>query len=159
MPVRRGIALGLCLLAGAAAAARAAEPAGLLRDFGVGHVVVETRRQCLFLDVFLPRGGTQRAQGLMHIRALGEFEGMLFLTPQPAQVQMWMKNTYIPLDMIFVREDDRIAGIVARTTTLSEDLVRSPGPVTGVLEVNGGFAERHAVAPGDIVRLVMPERL
>jgi uncharacterized membrane protein (UPF0127 family) len=134
--------------------AGAAEPAELLRAFARGQTVVETRRQCLFLDVYLPQDGSQRAQGLMFIRELGEFEGMLFATPQPSQVQMWMKNTFIPLDMIFVSEDTRIAGIVARTATLSEELIRSPGPVSGVLEVNGGFAERHGVATGDKVTLL-----
>jgi uncharacterized membrane protein (UPF0127 family) len=106
--------------------ARAAEPAELLRAFARGQTVVETRWQCLFVDVYLPQDGAQRAQGLMFIRELGEFEGMLFATPQPAQVQMWMKNTFIPLDMIFVREDTRVAGIAAQTATLSEELIRSP---------------------------------
>jgi uncharacterized membrane protein (UPF0127 family) len=139
--------------------AGAAEPVELLRAFARGQAVVETRRQCLFLDVYLPQDAAQRAQGLMFIRELGEFEGMLFATPQPAQVQMWMKNTFIPLDMIFVREDMRVAGIAASTATLSEELIRSPGPVSGVLEVNGGFAERHGVAPGDTVTLLrLPAR-
>lgn len=144
------------LLAGlvAAGAAVAAEPVALLAEFGRGHALIVTRRQCLFLDVYLPEGEAQRAQGLMHIRELGEFEGMLFASPEPAFVNMWMRNTYIPLDMIFVAEGDRVVGIVAQTATLSDDIIRSPGPVTGVLEVNGGFSARHRVAPGDTVRLL-----
>jgi hypothetical protein len=153
--MRRSVVRLAWLLALLAGRAGAAEPAGLLRDFARGHVVIETRGQCLLLDVYLPRGAAQRAQGLMHIRRLDEFEGMLFVTDAPAIVTMWMKNTYIPLDMIFIGEDGRISAIAERTATLAEDLIRSPNPVTGVLEVNGGFAGRHGVTPGDSVKLVM----
>jgi hypothetical protein len=139
------------LLAMLAARAGAAEPAEWLREFARGQVVIETHSACIQLDVYLPRGAAQRAQGLMHIRQLGEFEGMLFQGESPAIVTMWMKNTYIPLDMIFIGEDGRISAITERTATLSQDLIRSPGPVTAVLEVNGGFAGRHGVAPGDRV--------
>lgn len=149
--MRRALPWIAGLLVVLAARADAAEPSDLLSNFARGHALIETRAQCLLLDVYLPRGAAQRAQGLMHIRELGEFEGMLFVAEQPAIVTMWMKNTWISLDMIFIGEDGRIAGIAERTPTLSEDLIRSPVAVSGVLEVNGGFAGRHGVTHGDRV--------
>jgi len=62
---------------------------------------------------------------------------------------MWMKNTYIPLDMLFIGADARIIGIAERTTPLSEATISSPGPALAVLELNGGFAARHGVGAGD----------
>jgi uncharacterized membrane protein (UPF0127 family) len=67
---------------------------------------------------------------------------------------MWMKNTYIPLDMLFIRANGTIAGIAANTTPFSEATISSGKPVTGVLEVNGGFAARHGVAAGDRFRVI-----
>lgn len=116
--------------------------------------MIETEHRCHFLDVYLARTAEERAQGLMYIRELGEFEGMLFATSAPAAVSMWMKNTYIPLDMLFIRADGTIARIAADTTPFSEDTIRSGEPVTGVLEVNGGFAARHGVRPGNRFRLM-----
>lgn len=92
---------------------------------------------------------TQREVGLMNRQSLGEDAGMLFLFPRDVQYGFWMKNTYIPLDMLFIGRDGRIAGITAQTTPLSETTLSSPGPVLGVLELNGGFAARHGVRPGD----------
>jgi hypothetical protein len=130
-------------------AAWAAAPAHLLQDFARAQGMIETRRACHLLDLYLALTPAQRAQGLMHIRELGHYEGMLFPSPAPAPATMWMKNTLIPLDMLFIREDGTIARIAARTTPLSEETIDSGEPVTAVLELNGGFAERHAVAAGD----------
>lgn len=136
------------------AAARAAEPSRLLEGFSRGQAVIETRTACHLLDVYLALSPEQRAQGLMYIRELGEFEGMLFLAQQPALLSMWMKNTYIPLDMLFIGANGKIAMIAAGTTPLSTETIRSKEPVTGVLELNGGFAARHDVVPGDRFELV-----
>jgi len=136
---------GLLLAAGAA---RAAEPAGLLDGFDRARAMVETPLACHLLDIWLAITPRQRAQGLMYIRELGEYEGMLFPTQQPSIVSMWMKNTYIPLDMLFIREDGTVAAIAAQTQPLSERTIASPEPVVGVLELAGGFAARHRVEPG-----------
>jgi uncharacterized membrane protein (UPF0127 family) len=132
-----------------AAIAHAAEPEGLLDGFSRGRGMIETDHACHLLDIYLAVTPGQRAQGLMYIRELGEYEGMLFPTRQAAVVNMWMKNTYIPLDMLFIRGDGKIVGITANTTPLSETTVSSKQPVTSVLELNGGFAARHGVAAGD----------
>ncbi len=140
-------AIALALLG--AIPARAAEPAGLLEHFARAHGLIETRRACHLLDLYLALTPQQRAQGLMHVREIGEFEGMLFPTREPAPASMWMKNTYISLDMLFIGADGTIARIAARAVPLSEETISSGEPVVGVLELRGGFAERHAVAAGD----------
>jgi uncharacterized membrane protein (UPF0127 family) len=131
------------------ASAHAAEPARLLADFGRGRAIIETRTACHLLDLWFALTPEQRSQGLMNIRELGEYEGMLFVSRQPAMLRMWMKNTYVSLDMLFIRGDGRIESIAARTSPFSEATISSDGEVTAVLELNGGFAERHGVARGD----------
>jgi hypothetical protein len=141
-------------LATAGSIARAAEPASYLSEFRRGHAVLETRRGCIYLDLYFAEGREQRAQGLMFIRELGAFEGMMFDSGQPEEISMWMKNTYIPLDMVFLTGDGHIAGIAADTKPLSEDLIRSPGAINAVLELNGGFARRYGLRTGDRLILV-----
>jgi hypothetical protein len=103
------------------------------------------------VSVEIARTDAERAKGLMHRRALAPDAGMLFLFDETAEHPFWMKNTRIPLDMIFIGEDGRVVGIVARA--VPGDLSpRSAGPSRYVLEVNGGWAEAHGVAPGDRVR-------
>jgi hypothetical protein len=126
-----------------------AEPVRLLSEFSRARAMIETRTVCHLLDIYLAVTPAQRGQGLMYIRELDEFEGMLFPTRQPVVVNMWMKNTYIALDMLFIRENGTVAVIAANTTPLSEQTVSSQEPVTAVLELNAGFARRHGVEPGD----------
>jgi uncharacterized membrane protein (UPF0127 family) len=94
----------------------------------------------------------KRARGLMFRRSLPDGHGMLFeFGPRETEVTMWMKNTYIPLDMIFIRADGTIRHIAENTTPLSEAIVPSNGPVKGVLEVIAGTSRRLGLAPGDRV--------
>jgi uncharacterized protein len=93
----------------------------------------------------------QQAKGLMFRRELPEGQGMLFDFGHEQPTSFWMKNTYIPLDMIFIRGDGRIAKIAENTVPLSEALVPSGGPVRAVLEVIGGTAKKLGIAPGDRV--------
>ena len=138
------------------AAARAAEPAGYLENYPRASAMIETHRACHILELYLAVTPQQRAQGLMFIRELGEYEGMLFSTSQPAMASMWMKNTYISLDMLFITADGSIAGIAASTTPLSEATITAPKPVTGVLELSAGFAARHRVRAGDRFAMLTP---
>jgi uncharacterized membrane protein (UPF0127 family) len=149
MKNRSWLLVGAAIAAIASAAASAAEPAGYLRDFRRGHAILDTARGCIFLDVYFAESTEQRRQGLMRIRQLGEFESMIFISNPPIVEVMWMQNTYIPLDMIFLREGGRVAGVTENARPLSEELIRSPGPVAAVLEVNGGFAARFRVRAGD----------
>jgi len=93
----------------------------------------------------------QQTQGLMFRRALKADAGMLFDFHKVKPVAMWMKNTLLPLDMIFIADDGRIAGIAERTIPQSLDIISSPGAVRAVLEVNGGTAEKLGLKVGDRV--------
>jgi len=93
----------------------------------------------------------QRERGLMFRKKLPEGQGMLFDFHQEQPVSFWMKNTYIPLDMIFIRGDGRILRIEENATPQSEWLIPSGGPVLAVLEVIGGTARKLGIAPGDRV--------
>jgi uncharacterized protein len=93
----------------------------------------------------------EQAKGLMFRQSLPEGQGMLFDFHQEQPTSFWMKNTYIPLDMIFIRGDGRILRIAENTVPLSETLVPSGGPVRAVLEVIAGTARKLGIAPGDRV--------
>ena len=92
-----------------------------------------------------------RAQGLMNRKELPEGQGMLFDFHRDQEVGFWMKNTYIPLDMIFIRSDGRIMRIAENTVPLSEKIVPSNGTVRGVLEVIAGTTRKLGIAVGDKV--------
>jgi hypothetical protein len=93
----------------------------------------------------------QRAHGLMERRSLPEGQGMLFKFEPDQNILMWMHNTYISLDMIFIRGDGRILRIAENTTPLSDRTISSGGPARGVLEVIAGTARKLGLAPGDRV--------
>lgn len=93
----------------------------------------------------------ERARGLMFRREVPEGQGMLFDFKRDQEVSMWMENTYVSLDMIFIRADGRIARIAENTEPLSRRIISSGGPVRGVLEVVAGTAKKLGLAPGDKV--------
>src|ERR1700724_887601 len=93
----------------------------------------------------------EQAKGLMFRRELPEGQGMLFDFQREQPATFWMKNTYVPLDMIFIRGDGRILRIAEHTVPLSEALVPSGGAVRAVLEVVAGTARKLAIVPGDRV--------
>ncbi len=84
-----------------------------------------------------------RAQGLMYRRSMRYDRGMLFVFDEPGTGGMWMRNTPLPLDMIFVDADEEIINIVERTTPFSEESVTPEAPRTYVVEVRAGFVDRH----------------
>jgi uncharacterized membrane protein (UPF0127 family) len=92
-----------------------------------------------------------RAKGLMYRKELPEGRGMLFDFHREQEVSFWMQNTYIPLDMLFIRADGQILRIAENTEPLSTKMVPSGGPVLAVLEVIGGTARKLGIAPGDRV--------
>ncbi len=93
----------------------------------------------------------QQAQGLMFRRSLAPDAGMLFPHDSEQELLMWMKNTLIPLDMVFIRADGTISRIAERAVPLSLATISSDGPAAAVLEVNGGTAARLGLKPGDKV--------
>jgi uncharacterized protein len=90
-----------------------------------------------------------RELGLMYRRQLAPYAGMLFIFKQPEHLTFWMKNTEIPLDMIFAAADGRVDGIVSNAEPFSEAELSVPADSEYVLEVNGGFASRHGIKQGD----------
>jgi uncharacterized protein len=90
-----------------------------------------------------------REMGLMYRQHLAQNAGMLFIFKAPHPLTFWMKNTEIPLDMIFADADGIVMGIVANAEPFSERQLSVAGNSQYVLEVNGGFAQRHGIRPGD----------
>ena len=94
----------------------------------------------------------KRTIGLMYRREMPEDEGMLFDMGMPVRASFWMKNTVLPLDLIFIRSDGRIANIEPGTPHQISPPVLSRGRVLGVLELNQGTAQKLGIKPGDLVR-------
>jgi uncharacterized membrane protein (UPF0127 family) len=101
--------------------------------------------------VELATNDDERSRGLMFRKELPEGRGMLFDFEHEAPVAFWMHNTYIPLDMIFIRSDGSILRIAENTEPMSDRLIPSGGAVRAVLEVIGGTARKFGIAPGDRV--------
>ena len=95
------------------------------------------------------KSDAERAKGLMFRRSLDPDAGMLFDFGKDSELSMWMKNTYIPLDMVFLRADGTVLRIARDTTPFSTDPIPSGGPARAVVELNGGTAQRIGLAPGD----------
>lgn len=93
----------------------------------------------------------ERSRGLMYRRSMPADHGMLFDFERDDMVSMWMRNTYIPLDMLFIRADGTIARIAEHTEPLSERTISSGEPVRSVLELNAGTSSRLGIEPGDRV--------
>ena len=93
----------------------------------------------------------EKTTGLMYRKELPDGKGMLFDFSPEQQISMWMKNTYISLDMIFIRADGRILRIAENTEPLSTRIISSGGLAKGVLEVIAGTAQKYGIQPGDRV--------
>ncbi len=90
-----------------------------------------------------------RAQGLMWRKYMPEDDGMLFIFDTQQPLDFWMKNTYIPLDMVFADKSGRIVSVYPEATPLSEASITSGQPAEYVVEVNGGFCARFGISAGD----------
>lgn len=110
---------------------------------------IVTAKGVLAFQVEVARTNEQRTQGLMCRKTLSERGGMLFDFKVDQPVYMWMKNTLIPLDMVFIRADGSIARVAAMTTPLSTETISSGEPVRAVLEIGGGEARKLGIKAGD----------
>ncbi|MBM0103520.1 DUF192 domain-containing protein [Steroidobacter sp. S1-65] len=99
-------------------------------------------------DVWVADDDARRARGLMFVTKMPDQQGMLFIYPKAQPIAMWMKNTHIPLDMLFVRADGRVARVVENTTPMSTKTIESGEPVLAVIELNGGVAKRNNIRVG-----------
>jgi len=102
-------------------------------------------------DVWLADSPRRQSQGLMFVRSLPAMRGMLFVHESPKQLSMWMKNTYIPLDMVFIDANGRIQQIIEQTTPHSLSTISSKDPALAVLEIAGGEAKRLGLHAGQRV--------
>ncbi len=132
--------VGTLLLPGAVVSAQAME---------VQPLEIATAKGVIVLEVEVAQTDAERTNGLMYRKSLPEQHGMLFDFEEDQPVYMWMKNTYIPLDMLFIRSNGTIARIAANTTPLSTATISSGEPVRAVVEIGGGEAARLGIAPGD----------
>lgn len=112
---------------------------------------IATRTGVKIFSVEMATTPEEKGTGLMHRKHLPDGQGMLFDFSPAQQVSMWMKNTYISLDMIFIGSNGRIVRIAENTEPLSTRIISSRRPAKGVLEVIGGTAKKYGIAPGDRV--------
>ena len=135
-PLRLGV-----LLSG-----QSAEDGNLDSAFGKDTLIISAdEHACWFFEIYVARTSAQRSRGLMHVRDLPEFTGMIFIYSPARILSMWMKNTYIPLDMLFIRGDGTIASIATHTTPLSLESIASDEPVNMVLELNAGVTTKLSI--------------
>ena len=130
----------LCAFTGLEAQAASIQPLEIVTKSGV-HV----------FSVEMATTEEEKTTGLMYRKELADGKGMLFDFSPEQEVSMWMKNTYIPLDMIFIRADGRILRIAQNTEPMSTKIIPSGGLAKGVLEVIAGTAQKYGIQPGDRV--------
>ena len=108
-------------------------------------IVHASKHACYRLDVYLAMNNEQRARGLMHVRRLPQTTGMLFVYESDGYLSIWMKNTYIPLDIVFARADGSVSSIEYDAEPLSLRSMQALEPVRYVLELNAGVAEKLSI--------------
>lgn len=131
------------------------EPAELVRGFPRAPLVLSTAASgCILIDAYVAQSQQQRAQGLMYVTSMDSHEGMLFLYPTARVISMWMKNTNIPLDMVFADARGTVvhlhAGAVPHDTTIISSVTAS----ALVLELNAGSIDAFGIEPGDQLSLL-----
>ncbi len=153
-----GILRTAALLAAVLAAGGTARgQSGLDDAFERSSLVIESSSSaCHVFDVYLALTGAQQRRGLMHVRRLPKHTGMLFVYRDEQPRSMWMRNTYLPLDMLFIRADGSIASIATHTEPLSERSISSGKPVQYVLELNAGVTADLGIDTDSTVYLSPP---
>ena len=124
-----------------------------LETFPVAPLTIETKGGAHKFTVEVATTRKQLAQGLMLRRKMAADAGMVFVYKHTGQISMWMKNTLIPLDMLFIDSAGKITKIVARTTPMSQEIIASDGPIRVVLELNSGMTSRLSIKTGDWIKL------
>ena len=125
----------------------------LAQDFTQSSLTIETSAfACEHFAIFVAEQSAQQARGLMFVREMPDDVGMIFVYPQERMLSMWMKNTLIPLDMLFMDGAGTLVHVAENATPGSLSTISSQRPARAVLEINGGLAERLGIRPGDRVR-------
>lgn len=126
--------------------------AGEAAASGLERVEIDTASGTHVLAVEMARTPEELSRGLMGRRSLPHDQGMLFALPREQPVSMWMHDTIIPLDMIFISRQGVVATVKRGAQPMSEEVISSVVPVSAVLEVNAGVARQIGLSPGDVVR-------
>jgi uncharacterized membrane protein (UPF0127 family) len=134
--------------------AMSAQPAHLLKDFSQKKLTIVTNDRCVLFDIYVAQTPAQRSQGLMYIESMEEQEGMIFLHNENKPVFMWMKNTLIPLDMLFVDATGSIVSLYRGAVPHSEEIIESGLAVIAVIELNAGAIEQFNISTGN--RIIFP---
>jgi uncharacterized membrane protein (UPF0127 family) len=118
----------------------------------VDQLTIETASGPKVFQVEVAENDEDKMVGLMYRTSVPDGTGMLFPYGRPQEITMWMKNTYVSLDMVFIKADGTVLRVAERTEPLSERTISSQGPAAAVLELVGGAAARLDIKPGDKVR-------
>jgi uncharacterized membrane protein (UPF0127 family) len=150
LAARALLAAGLMIAASAALAQGAApEP---LSAFPQSLLAIRTDAgKVVNFKIWEADSPKREEQGMMFIREMDEHTGMLFMFPENQRVRMWMKNTYVSLDLLFLNAQGKIDYIAARATPESEAIIGPPTPEYAVLELKGGACEQFGIKVGDKV--------
>ena len=128
---------------------RPSPSAELDKEFARSSLQIATQDSQLHtFRVWVADSEPRRQRGLMFVKHMDDDAGMLFIYPKAQSIAMWMKNTFIPLDMLFVAADGRVVRVVANTTPHSLDTIESGQPVLGVVELNAGVAAKLQIRAG-----------
>ena len=125
----------------------------LVQDFPQTSLIIDTSGYtCEHFETFVASERNAQARGLMYVQQMPDNVGMIFIYPAERMISMWMKNTLIPLDMVFMDSSGVVTHIAENTVPGSLDTIGSMGPALAVLEINGGLAARLGIRVGDRVR-------
>jgi uncharacterized membrane protein (UPF0127 family) len=138
-------------LAVAVIAAFAAIAGSKVQAASFGTLEIATKTGVHIFSIEMATTEQEKQTGLMYRKELADGKGMLFDFSPEQQISMWMKNTYISLDMIFIRADGRILRIAENTEPMSTKIISSGGLAKAVLEVVAGTAQKYGIQPGDRV--------
>jgi uncharacterized membrane protein (UPF0127 family) len=147
------VALFVSLAVLAAASPLSIKAAQANEGFARQHLTIHTAKGPVSFSVEVADNEDKRAHGLMFRRSLKPDEGMIFLFDREEAITMWMKNTFIPLDMVFIGKDRRVIDIARNTEPFSTDIIGPKQPALWVLEINGGAAAKAGIERGDLVDL------
>ena len=146
----RRLVFGVPLFLAAGSACGQSENDGV--TFEKSSLVIVTGGREIKFDIEMADTEPRREHGLMYRKQMGAYEGMLFDFFREQPVAFWMKNTLIPLDMVFIAGDGTVRHVHANATPMSTDTIPSEAAVRGVLEINGGTARLLGIKQGDKVR-------
>jgi uncharacterized membrane protein (UPF0127 family) len=147
-----GAVAAALLFAAGSVAPVAAEPAATAQSLRTVSLKIAGHGKARTFNVEVAATPEQQETGLMYRKTMPADHGMIFPMDPPRGASFWMKNTYLPLDLVFIGPDRRIIRIAENAVPLSLDLIECPEPAAAVLELNGGAVHKQGIAVGDLVR-------